>query len=242
MLRPARFLLAAAVVLLAGSASAVPITFSVQRHTGGTWTSTGLEGVSDGSQYGYEVADGQQATTNWTLAWQDVSFDIDPGVSGNWALTNNTAGPQIFTVSVMVPVLAVTPSSLMFGSSSITVSDANFSGSATLSTVGASALYYGTIDTVAVGASALYSPAYSLTAGSPGGTNSQTQSFGVFPGSVAGPAVVGFIGIQHTFSLTAGDRATFDSTFHLIPVPEPGTLALATIGLAGIGIMGRRRS
>jgi hypothetical protein len=75
----------------------------------------------------------------------------------------------------------------------------------------------------------------------PGGTNSDTQTFGVFPGTVPGPPVAGFIGITHLFTLTAGDRATFNSTFHLIAVPEPGTLALALSGLVGIAFVGRRR-
>lgn len=73
----------------------------------------------------------------------------------------------------------------------------------------------------------------------PGGTASSTASFGVFPGSVPGPAVAGFIGIQHVFSLTPGDRATFNSTFHLV-VPEPGSLAL--LGLSLLVLAVRRRA
>ena len=54
----------------------------------------------------------------------------------SWAITNTTAVTQFFTLTVDLPVGAVLPTSLMYGSSSITVSDANGSGSATLASVG----------------------------------------------------------------------------------------------------------
>jgi hypothetical protein len=41
------------------------------------------------------------------------------------------------------------------------------------------------------------------------------------------------------FSLSPGDRATFNSTFHLV-VPEPGTLAL--LGLSVLVLAVRRRA
>jgi hypothetical protein len=112
---------------------------------------------------------------------------------------------------------------------------------ATLASVGISAVYNGRIDLAAAGSASLFIPAYSLAA-PPGGTNGATQSFGTFPGSIPGPAVASFIGIQHIFSLTPGDTATFNSTFHLVAVPEPATFGLVLLGLVGLALAGRRRS
>ncbi len=183
----------------------------------------------------YNVGDGGGTYGGLTISWEDVSIDIDPGVSGNWAITNNTLAPQILTLIVDAPVLPVAPSSLMFGSTSISIADANFDGTATLATVGVTALYNGRIDLVAVTPTTdLFAAPFSLPA-PPGGTASATLSFGAFPGSVPGPAVAGFIGIQHTFSLSPGDRATFNSTFHLI-VPEPGTLLLLGASLVLLAV------
>jgi hypothetical protein len=189
----------------------------------------------------YTVGDGAWSNANYGIEWDDVSFDVDPGVSGNWAVTNNSLVAQIFTLSVTVPVLPVAPSSLMFGSSTISVSDANFDGSASLASVAGLPVYVGEIDLVGVPATALFAAPYLLSA-PPGGTIGDTESFGVFPGSVPGPGVSSTIGITHRFLLSAGDRATFNSTFFLVAIPEPGTLALAAAGMAGLGLVGRRRS
>ena len=46
----------------------------------------------------------------------------------------------------------------------------------------------------------------------------------------AGPNALTSIGIEHQFSLTPGDRATFTSFFNVQPVPEPTSLSLLAIG------------
>lgn len=230
---------------LAGSASAVPIgsiTFTMLDAEGNTIWNGEYAGNPTADPNVYRVYDGSASAPGvLTLEWTGVSVDIDPGVSGNWAITNlDPVNTLVFSLIVDAPVLPVAPSSLMFGSSSITVSDANFSGAATLSTVAVTAMYNGRIDLAPVTPATDLFPAPSTLTAPAGGTNSATSSFGVFPGSVPGPAVAGFIGIQHVFSLTPGDRATFNSTFHVV-VPEPGTLALVGLGI-GLVVLAVRRS
>ncbi len=238
-----RSLFALAGLLLAASPAAATPFGSVELSlaaVNGSWTYWGGSVAgTESSPNQYAVADGSHAEGSYLVEWQGVSIDLDPGVSGNWSVTNTSATTQIMILSVIVPVLPVGPSSLMFGSTSVTVSDANFDGVGVLTNLTPSPAYTGLIDLGPVPASALLVNPYVLTA-PPGGTASATQSFGVFPGSVPGPAVTSSIGIQHVFTLTAGDRATFNSTFFLVAVPEPGTLLLVISGLAGLGVFARR--
>jgi len=202
------------------------------------YVGTSTPGSKDGNALTW--SDGSWSNTNVSLEWSGVEGDLDPFVSGNWAITNTSLVTQFFTLIVDLPVAPVLPTSLMYGSSSITVSDANASGSATLASVGGSALYDGRIDFAVVApASNLFGPGYSLVAGLLG-TNSATQTFGVPLGSIPGPGVSTAIGIHHFFSLTAGDRATFNSIFSVV-VPEPTPLLLLGVGLAGLVFAGRRK-
>jgi hypothetical protein len=57
--------------------------------------------------------------------------------------------------------------------------------------------------------------------------------------NIPGGAVDSTIGLQHRFQLSAGDQASFDSTFEVIP--EPGTIALVATGLGGLALLGRLR-
>jgi hypothetical protein len=50
------------------------------------------------------------------------------------------------------------------------------------------------------------------------------------------------IGIAITFSLTAGDSASFTSNFEVVPVPVPAALWLFGSGLVGLVGIARRRS
>ena len=49
------------------------------------------------------------------------------------------------------------------------------------------------------------------------------------------------IAIQIKFTLTPGDQASFTSVFVVEPVPEPTTIGLVSLGLAGLALAGRRR-
>jgi hypothetical protein len=159
-LRKAAFGVFGVAALVAGAASAATIDLPLGS-IGFTLADGGGNVLWNGAYMGQDdpnnpdpnvlnIYDGSGGTSGVTLTWDGVSFDLDPGVSGNWAITNNTAAPMILSLIVDVPVLPVAPSSLMFGSSTISIADANFDGTATLATVGGSALYNGRIDFAAV--------------------------------------------------------------------------------------------
>jgi hypothetical protein len=241
MLIPRSLLVLAGLLLAALPSGATPVgSVRLDISAGTAHWAADLAGTSSGTSQ-YAVADGSHTGTGYLLDWSGISLDTDPGVSGNWSVVNTSLVTQTITLSVSVPVLPVAPSSLMFGSTTLSVADSNGSGAGVLASFAPLPVYTGLIDLAPVAATALFADPYTLTA-PPGGTIGATASFGVFPGSVPGPAVVNTIGIQHVFTLTAGDRATLNSTFWLIAVPEPGTLVLLVTGLLGLGVVGRRRS
>ncbi len=164
----------------------------------------------------------------------DLVFDPDPSIAGSIALTNVAASTQTFTLNVSQPITSVPAGSSIFGASAISVSDANNSGGATVSAPTGSAIYTAFVNSN-VTQKMLFVDPYSKSASSIGGVAVDSQSFST--GTTTVPATI--MGIQHSFTLTAGDSATMNSTF-TITVPEPCTLALAAIG--GLGLVAVRRS
>ena len=245
LLRPrcARAFALIATVLVAAAADAAAIgemhlSMSIAGQPSWYW-STDVTGTPDGTGTGYTVADGQYdyGPGTYAVTWTDVAFDVDPSVAGVWAITNNSLAVQNFTLSVTVPVLPVLPSSLMFGSSTISVGDANGAAGATLATLAGFPMFAGQID----GATALplFIDPYSLAV--PFGTNGATQFAGAPPpGTLPGPAALLTIGIEHRFSLTPGDSATFNSFYQIVAIPEPGTGLLLVFGLGALAL--RRRA
>ena len=124
--------------------------------------------------------------------------------------------------------------SFMTGSSAITVTDANFNSTATMSTQTGVAIYTALIDgTQLIPSGELFPDAYSLTATGLGAANSANSSFT----STTPMPLASSMGINHLFNLTPGDNATVNSTFYVIP--EPMTISL--LGLGGLALLKRRR-
>jgi hypothetical protein len=169
---------------------------------------------------------------SYTMQW-DLLLDPDPSVSGSIALTNAASSTQTFTLNVSQSIASVPTGSATFGSSAISVSDANNSGGATVGAPTGSAIYTAFINSN-VTQKLLFVDPYSKAATTLGGVAVDSQSF--TGGTTSAPATI--MGIQHSFTLTAGDSATMNSTFTI--VPEPCTLALAAIG--GLGLVVVRRS
>jgi hypothetical protein len=125
----------------------------------------------------------------------------------------------------------------MFGSSTISINDANASGSATLSAPAGGSVYEGRINGVTQ--ATLFDDPYTLSPSFPPSTAGDTGSFS---GTTSTALNAGdTLSLKHTFVLSAGDSATGNSNFTVIP--EPASLVLvAIIGLVGCGYRLRCRS
>jgi hypothetical protein len=220
----------------AGAATIPAVTVSLQVNSGTPWVAspTGAT-TTDPNQFTYQ---GTEVKTGWTLTW-DMAVNTDPVVTSNITVLNNTANIQTYTFIVTLPISAITPSTLIGGSVSGSVTDSN-GGGATLGTAVGSALYTAKIDGAAV--ATLYPDPSGVSAGSFLSAPLAGAAFGTPIPSAAGPAALTDIAIQIKFTLTPGDQAGFTSVFVVEPVPEPTTLGLVSLGLAGLALIGRRRS
>jgi hypothetical protein len=192
---------------------------------------------SDGD---FALVDAMSPGTNWTLTDLDVSGNVDPFTSLNYAVTNNAAVPLLFTMSVTLPISPQGPTTLHGGSFGATLTDANNNGSATVSTAGGLPLYRGQIDGATV--LSIYPDPYSLSVAFAGQSiNVPAMNVGL-PGPTlpSGPAA-STIGIINQFMLSPGDIFSANSFFVIEAVPEPSTLALAAAASSLALLVARRR-
>ena len=180
---------------------------------------------------------GSWATSMWDATW-DLTLDEDPGIFGVIGLTNNDPlNTMMMTYNVSMPVVGTYPvGSFATGSSSVTVADSNFDGSASLADQVDGSIYNALLD--GLFEESLFdrmNPAMPtmLTVASLGGTMSMNDTFT----GVTSRPLSSTMGINHMFMLSAGDSATVNSTFYV--VPEPMTLSL--LGLGGLALIRRRR-
>ncbi len=185
---------------------------------------------------------GQYGWGGASLTW-DVTSDPDPFVNSVFGFTNNTAFTQTYILTATLPIAPPIPgATLIGGSSQITVNDSNFSGAATVTSVlsGTDYVYNALIDAAVV--ENLHGPGFTLSAPGQGQGATANASFGLPGPTQAGPAALTSIGIRHEITLTAGDSVTLNSNFIVMPVPEPTTIGLVSLGIAGLALAGRRRS
>jgi hypothetical protein len=174
----------------------------------------------------------------WSFELQSISFDPDPFVSFVGGLTNLLGVAQDFFVTTIVPIAPpVVPSSLMGGSTTLSYGDANFSATGGLTNVtGGASGYAGLID----GLEALSMlNAFNLTPAFAGQTTSVSETQGLPGPTLPGPAGNVSIGITNRSNLSSLDQATWNSTFIIEAVPEPGTALLLGMGLIVLAV--RRR-
>lgn len=175
-----------------------------------------------------------------TLAWNE-----DPFISFAMSFQNNTGVSQSFTfdLSQTITPIAGPFGTIMWGGVAGSVTDADNSGAGGATTDGVTALYQAQVDGVTV--ATLYDDPSSWTGFAGGGDSLDilADSFGIPPGSLAGPATATTsIGLVYTFWLDAGDSISINGSFFIEenPIPAPGALAL--LGMAGFAARRRRRS
>lgn len=234
--------LAAAAALIFSGATA---SFAAPLPAGSTFSINGWNPGGDALGCTVSVSDpditdcsGSNATPgsgNFTVLNWNLHLDSDPTVLNFFALQNNLAVAQTFTITVIIPTAGTFgPPSTVSGSIGGSITDTTGNG-ATLTNFGTNSIYTALVDG---------SPVQTLL------NNPQSYTTGAFGSQTFGPAgfgptVVGYgatstIGIQVQFTLSPGDIASYTSVFTLIP--EPGTLMLVAAGIAGIAHMGRRRA
>ncbi len=178
----------------------------------------------------YEIL-GNKSNSSFAMSW-DLDVDTDPFITSSFNVTNVTAVPQSFTITVTLPIVPQLPLTSGFGSISGSILDSDFSGFASMSTNPGVSLYQAMIDGATV--ETLYDDPFTLATSDPT-ANLPTSTFG--PSLEPGAAAT--IGIRNTFTLSPGDTFQAVSFFFINAVPAPGGVAL--FALAGVGASRRRR-
>lgn len=219
---------------LAATLTAPEIQFSVMTDSmQDKWTDTSTLNSTSGAfdADGMRMMDGV-----WAFTW-DMSVDPDPFITSTLTFTNLASTTQTFSAIATLPVGSGFSPAFMGGSISGSVTDTGIQdGSATVANTSlGSPIFLGLID----GSNALSLLAGSFNCGGslPGCTqNIATVSSGLpGPSLPYAPGVASSIGIQLDFTLTAGDTASFNSYFEVVPIPIPAAAWLLLSGLITLG-------
>ena len=176
---------------------------------------------------------------SWALSNLNVNGDIDPFTSLGFQVQNNMGFTVNFLMSISVPIIPIPGATLHGGSTGITVTDADLSGSATVAALSGKPYYSGQIDGSTV--LSLFNDPFSLTAAPLQGDSNSTNTNLGLPATLPSGAALATIGIVIEFSLSAGDQMSSTNLFRVEPVPEPTTLAFGGLALLGIFTSRRRR-
>ena len=157
---------------------------------------------------------------------------------------NASFSARTFYFTQYLTVSGGSPSAIMSGSISATLTDVNGNGVASFGNAGASPIYRAMVNdtvvrslwtTYSFGVNGAYLSQSTANISTPGATQSVFQNEAL-PTTV--PAD-GTLAIDLAFVLSAGDSVSFAATFNVVPVPAPGAIAL--VAVAGGAVRGRRR-
>jgi PEP-CTERM motif-containing protein len=232
---------AAALVAVASTASAAPVvTVTIDsvgvydNYTQIVDTTPNGDGTFGGAGIGY----GASFTCDWSL-----SVNPDPSITGTFSLTNTTSVSKQFVLTVTLPI-AVTgggPGGTKIGGylGDVTYNDANLDAQLSLDAFGGNPMYRALVDGVGVqDLNVLAGPTF----GGPGiSVVSNRVTFGGPPyPNAPGPAIAtSNIQIRLGIELSAGDHATLP-VFFQIEAPEPGSVLLLGVALAGLAVLRKR--
>jgi len=155
---------------------------------------------------------------------------------------NASFSARTFYFTQYLTVSGGSPSAIMSGSISATLTDVNGNGVASFGNAGASPIYRAMVNdtvvrslwtTYSFGVNGAYLSQSTANISTPGATQSVFQNEAL-PVNV--PAD-GTLAIDLAFVLSAGDSVTFASTFSVTPAPG----AIALVAVAGGAVRGRRR-
>jgi hypothetical protein len=190
-----------------------------------------------GGMFNYQ-ADGFFLNPFWNLG-----YDLNAGqtatqalLSGNITWTNNTLASQDVTVTFILPISAMGPSTLLGGS--VAPGLTGDAGGGTLATFGGQALWTALADGGT--AASLFTDPTLITVDPFQSANEPAEAFGVPIPSLAFGAINDSIGIELNFTVGAGDQVSFTSVFLAQVVPAPAGLAALALGL--VGRRNRRRA
>lgn len=213
---------------------------------GSTWTGTHISLANElgssvnGDETTLELSGPRNVLSNdSTITSWSSTFDPDPFVTNNFVVVNNSGSSQVYTVTVTSPVTpSLNLSQILQSNVILSINDDDNANGASVSSFGGAPVYEAFVN----GSSELsfLDDPFSNGCASPFdcGTNG-TSSDGVVS-QAFGPVLGNSLGITITFELSAGDSASVQSRFEV--VPEPGLAALALGGLAAAGLVaGRRR-
>lgn len=223
----------------AACASIFLLAVSAARATNVTVTVWGTDGVSNWNNEilipvlpddTFSLSGGTSMAGGWEVTSIEIAGDVDPFVDFGFVVKNTIGVPVDFNMSISVPVSVNYSSSLVGGSVGITLTDANFNGSTSVSTTGVNPIYVGRLD--GVDELSLFPAAYSLSTGVVGDTTVDSMVAGL-PGPTipAGP-LSSTMEVVLRFTLSPGDLVGMTGFF--IAVPEPSSMALVVVGLVGL--------